>query len=162
MANAFPDSPETRIAALEAGATAAATARTDLQTQINNLKLVDRLLFGGQPFKAASALPLRCAVRFNSAGDLIPATDAAADGGAIGMIDGPVAAGATTVIYGAGATFTDIGLSGATEGSRIFLGTNGGFSLSSTGAPRLIQAVGILVGGNYRFDFRTAGIWVAA
>lgn len=153
---------ESRIAALQDANTAATAARTDLQNQINNIKMADRLLFGGQLFTAAVDLPLRCAVRFNGTGQLIPATDAAADGGAIGMVDALVPAGGTTVIYGAGATFSDIGLSGVTDGTRIFLGTNGAFSLSSTGAPRLIQAVGMMIGGNFRFDFRTAGIWVAS
>lgn len=159
MANPFPNTFEQPLKKVKDDLE---TKVTLLQTEVNTVKTLNRQLFGGTTFVAAVDLGLRSLVRFDAAGQLIPATDNNIGGSAVGIIDAPVNAGNSSVIYGSGVSFADVGLAGVVNGSEIFLGLDGVCSIDNTGSPRLIQRVAIVVNNQFIFDFHFQGVWVAS
>jgi hypothetical protein len=132
-----------------------------ISTRMDSVESCQWKYLNGYELTASVDLGLNELVRLNAAGKLIPATDASPDGAAIGVIASPVAAGGKTIVFSTGHTKSDLGLIAPTEGSWIYLGTDGDYSATPTGNGRLIQPVCILIGGLYRFDFRSPGVWVS-
>jgi hypothetical protein len=121
-------------------------ARVDVLEQPGNAAYI----VSASPGVAAVQLPMRSLVYFRTSDgkvDLADNTDPAKV--ATGITDGLVNADASVVVYGTGAKFDAIGLSGVSNGSRLFLGTGGATILSGTGTGKQIQQVGM-----YRLGFR--------
>jgi hypothetical protein len=119
-------------------------------------------ILSGSPFVAAVAIGLRGLIHIRLDGKIEPADDTAPGKEANGIIDAPIAAGASGIVYGTGARFASVGLSGTQPGSQLFTGTAGLISLSSSGNGRFIQPVGIFKSSLYFFDFSDAGYWLEA
>jgi hypothetical protein len=143
-----------------ADAATALTARVAaLETpSTNNTNYV----ISGSPYTAAVAIGLRSLVHIRTDGKIELADDSVQGKEANGIIDAPIAAGASGNVYGTGARFSAVGLSGTQPGSSLFTGSGGLISLVSSGNGRLIQQVGIFKNSLYFFDFSDTGYWLEA
>jgi len=144
-------------------------AASDLESLKSRLNAVESpstnnasFILSGSPFVAAVAIGLRGLVHIRLDGKIEPADDTVPGKEANGIIDAPMAAGASGIVYGTGARFANVGLSGTQPGSQLFTGTAGLISLNSSGNGRLIQQVGIFKSSLYYFDFSDAGYWLEA
>ena len=144
-------------------------AASDLESLKSRLNAVESpstnnasFILSGSPFVAAVAIGLRSLVHIRSDGKIELADDNVQDKEANGIIDAPIAAGASGIVYGTGARFANVGLSGTQPGSQLFTGTAGLISLNSSGNGRFIQQVGIFKSSLYYFDFSDAGYWLDA
>lgn len=136
----------------------ALTARVAALEAIDN----DDYLVSGSPFMTSVAMGLRSLVYIMPDGRVGLADSSDPTKAAVGMIDGAATAGASVKIYGTGSKWSSVGISGLSNGSRLFLGTGGGFTLSSTGTGKLVQGVGIWKNGNFWADFSDVGYFVEA
>lgn len=154
---------ETSIGTVKGTADKAATDLTALTTRVSALENPSSnnssYLISGSPYTANSNIPLRGLVHIRPDGKIEPADDTA-NKTANGIVDAPIAGGAAGNVYGTGARFSAIGLSGTQPGAQLFTGSNGAVSLSSVGNGRLIQQIGIFKGGLYYFDFSDPGYWI--
>ncbi|MGL5059443.1 MAG: hypothetical protein ACRC62_05625, partial [Microcoleus sp.] len=105
---------------------------------------------------------LRGLVHIRSDGKIEPADDTVPNKTANGIVDAPIAAGASGNVYGTGARFSAVGLSGTQPGAQLFVGSAGGISFGSSGNGRLIQQIGIFKSSLYYFDFSDPGYWIEA
>lgn len=145
--------------AIADAATALAARVAALETPSTNNT---NYLVSGSPYTAASAIGLRGLVHIRADGKIEPADDTVATKPANGVVDAPIAAGASGNVYGTGARFSAVGLSGTQPGSQLFTGSAGAISLSSVGNGRMIQQIGIFKSSLYYFDFSDAGYWIEA
>lgn len=154
------DIVNTRLMALESKDLA-------LDSRIKALEGVDYdlqnfALDGGRLFTAAEALGLYDLVHIRTLdGKLELASDAVQDRPADGIVIAPVAINGTTKVFGSGSKLSDLGMTGLSQNTRLYMGKDGEISLSPSGSNRFIKEIGMYRNSAYYLSFSDVGYWIS-
>lgn len=149
--------------AYKAADTALDTRVKALETAVTGVNFTnnDYFLDGGALYTATEDIGLLSFVHRLPGQKIELATDSDPNKPADGIILSSVAVNGTTKVLGTGGRLPDIGLVGISAGARIYLGSQGNKSTSSSGSGRFIQEVAVFSGNFYRMDFRDSGYYIA-